>query len=159
MTQDSIFNLTELFSIMFEKMADCLLRSPSLVNVPFFNVSLLFTLSLLYLCCSILFWPPAVSPSMQGSVLEGRPGWSFCKFREGWLWRQFQTLFYIGPLPLSTIGLIYSPTLPSFTYIFRFAYYSFPCILISCLSLEVHANKQTSFYSCQGSVIAGISLT
>lgn len=69
--QDSIFNLTELFLIMFKKMADCLPRSPSQVNVPSVNVSLLFPLSLLYLSYSILFFTPS-SFSFHARLCPGR---------------------------------------------------------------------------------------
>lgn len=132
--QDSIFNSTELFFIMFKKMADCLLRPP----VRLMSLLLMWAFSVHCLCCTFpiqfRFSLPAVSPSMRGSVLEGRPRWSFYKFREVWLRRQLLTLCCMGPLPSSAVGLIDSPTLPSFSCIFRFPYCSFQCILISCLA-------------------------
>lgn len=84
--QESIFNLTELFSVTLEKVA-----SPSSVTAPYSSLSLLFPLSQLYFFCSILFLLPAVS-LVQGSVLEGRPRWVFSQFRKVWLPCHLQTI-------------------------------------------------------------------
>lgn len=54
MVQDSIFNLTELFSVMFRNMADCLLRS-SFITILYFNGGFLLPLSLLYLSIQFCF--------------------------------------------------------------------------------------------------------
>ena len=48
MMQESIFDLTELFSIVFEEMTD-----PGSAAVPYFSLSPLFLLSQLF--CSVLF--------------------------------------------------------------------------------------------------------
>ena len=51
--QDSIFDLIELFFLMFENLVNCLLRSPGSLIIPFIKGSLLFVLFLLYFSFSI----------------------------------------------------------------------------------------------------------
>lgn len=87
--QESIFNLTELFSIIFEKMAN-----PSTITVPYSYLSPLFPFSQQYLFYLVLFLLPAVSSLVQGSVLEGRPYWVFSQFRKVRLPCQPQTICY-----------------------------------------------------------------
>lgn len=151
--QDSIFGLIELFFIVFENLVNCLLRSPGSLFIPFIGA-----LSLCCFFCTFLFNLCLVSAFfllLWGSVLHGRPGWLLSKFREMYLAHHPQALCSIAPLLSSTVGSIDSPTVPSFTCIFRFAYCSFQYLFALWL-VKVHVNKITIFHPCQDPRIAGI---